>query len=291
MPLSSNPREYIQQGNAAPGPDGDFVAGGRVSQGSWKEYANGQWGEVGTGSKPSCPLSALSIVTWNIDGWSRSVEQRLGAILASIQRSPPDLILLQELNGRATRALLDTPWIQSNYYTTEHTPEADNSGVPIVQITLAAKTLTVGDVFSVSLPSRYERNLVCCDIRLQDQAVRIVNVHFDSLAHDPSFRPAQVKLAADLVRAAGRGVIAGDWNPVMQIDHTLVSENRLLDAWEAVRPGQDGFTWNWDGRSKEPFPPQRLDKVAVVGLKPLEIEVLEPGTLDPQDGGERVRVP
>lgn len=67
----------------------------------------------------------------------------------------------------------------------------------------------------------------------------------------------------------------------------MVQENRLVDAWERLRPGEDGFTWGLDGQG-EPFPPGRLDKVTVLDFKPLDIQVIHPGTLSaaPDSGKE-----
>lgn len=38
-----------------------------------------------------------------------------------------------------------------------------------------------------------------------------------------------------------------------------------------------GFTWGVDGKKR--FPPNRLDKVAMLSLKPVDLEVLHPGTV------------
>lgn len=272
MPMSSNMREYIAQGNANPGPNDKYAPGGEKTQLNWSIYDNG-WGPHNP--SPSFKrLPSLKLVTWNVDGWAKDADQRISAILADIRTHNPDVILLQELNAKTTTALLSNQWIRDSFYTSNASPEPENSGVPIVQITFVSRTLDVGEVWSQTLPSRYERNLVISDVG----GVRLINVHFDSLAHDPSFRPEQVQIASELIKEAGAGVIAGDWNPVMEIDHSLVQQNGLVDAWNEVGSGP-GFTWNWDGRSKEPFPPQRLDKVAVFGMRAREISVLEPGTL------------
>lgn len=141
-------------------------------------------------------------------------------------------------------------------------------------------------VWRVKYPSRFKRNALCCDIFWGTETrIRLINVHLDSLPIQPNQRPRQVAIAANLLRTAGagRGVIAGDWNPVSEEDTALVERNRLVDAWERLRPGEDGYTWGLDGKT-EPFPPGRLDKVAVLGLKPLDTQVLHPETL-PEAGG------
>jgi tyrosyl-DNA phosphodiesterase 2 len=71
--------------------------------------------------------------------------------------------------------------------------------------------------------------------------------------------------------------VAGDFNPVLPSDDTLVGDNDLVDAWTELHPEEPGFTWGVDG--KEPFPPNRMDRVATLGLAVHDIEVLHPGSI------------
>ena len=73
---------------------------------------------------------------------------------------------------------------------------------------------------------------------------------------------------------------------MLPADDTLVQENSLVDAWVELRPGDPGFTWGADG--KEPFPPNRMDKVATVGLRVQDVEILSPGSIaNTHNAGER----
>lgn len=107
---------------------------------------------------------------------------------------------------------------------------------------------------------------------------RLINVHLDSLAIRPCFRPRQLAITASFLRAAGRGLVAGDFNPVWPEDDSLVGENGLEDAWVALRADEPGYTWGIDGKQK--FPPRRLDKIAMLGLKATDIEVMDAGPVD-----------
>jgi tyrosyl-DNA phosphodiesterase 2 len=84
----------------------------------------------------------------------------------------------------------------------------------------------------------------------------------------------------------GRGVVAGDFNPALPEDETLVQDNGLVDAWVKLHHGEPGFTWGIDGKQR--FPPGRLDKVATVGLKVQDIEVLHPESVTKPGKPERV---
>lgn len=269
-------------------------------------------------SAPTSRTPNLKLVTWNIDAFGDWPESRVEGILCTLRQmladeGGPDIIFLQEVSRKALAHLLQSPWVRKRYISSE----ADNTNwanVPFATMTLlcrsrfgppsASQTLesttgaspglsfSLGPVWRVHYPSRYRRDALCCDIFWnRTTRLRLVNVHLDSLAIRPSQRPRQVAIAASLLRAAGvgGGVIAGDWNPVLEEDAVLVRENGLVDAWECLHPGEDGFTWGLDGKG-EPFPPGRLDKVAVLGLKLVDIRVVHPEMVAaPTDlGGERV---
>lgn len=152
----------------------------------------------------------------------------------------------------------------------------------------------IGPVWRVKFQSKFGRDALCCDIFLpspnvesasgeaEEKRVRLVNVHLDSLGIIPSCRPHQLDIVASSLRSAERGVVAGDFNPVLPEDKTLVEENGLVDAWQELRKREDGFTWGIDG--KQAYPPIRMDKVALLGLVARDIEVMDPGTvMEPQD--------
>jgi len=142
----------------------------------------------------------------------------------------------------------------------------------------------LGPIWRVKYPSRFERDALCCDILLPSHEpakkpprVRLTNVHLDSLPINPSLRPRQLSIITSYLRATGHGLVAGDFNPVLPDDDMLVSVNGLLDVWNELHPSEAGFTWGADG--DQPFPPNRLDKVAVVGLKPCGIIIIAPSDI------------
>lgn len=272
-------------------------------------------------STPSSQTPALQLLTWNIDAFADRHESRTGEILSKVRQmvaggSGPDIIFFQEVSKKALAYLLRNDWVRDHWISSE-ADETNWADVPFASMTLlsrprfnpgtgpesasppaAATTSTgsfsLGSVCRIKYPSRFKRDALCCDI-LWDRTtrIRLINVHLDSLPIQPNLRPQQVAIAADLLRTAGvgRGVIGGDWNPVTEQDLQLVQENRLVDAWEYLHPGEDGFTWGLDGQG-EPFPPGRLDKIATLGLELKSIKVVSPGTLQTVDDSEDdTRVP
>lgn len=262
----------------------------------------------------------LRLVTWNVDALGDSPEPRMDGILSELQRmmengSGPDIVFFQEVSSKALAHLLQSAWFREHWVSSE-VDETNWAEVPFATMTLLSRSSFCGlagnlentlestssstsdagsgdcPIWRVKYPSRFKRDALCCDIFWgKETRIRLVNVHLDSLPIQPNQRPRQVAIAASLLRTAGVGcgVIAGDWNPVSEEDTSLVEENKLVDAWERLRPGEDGFTWGLDGKA-EPFPPGRLDKVSVLGLKPLDIQVIHPGTLlaEPGSGKETV---
>lgn len=240
--------------------------------------------------------SEITLITWNIDASSPAPEARISALLSHVQNlTTPDIILLQEVSRPALRTIMDTQWIQEHWYSSE----ADTTSwgkQAFASMTLVSRSrfcnpssaakhiATIGPIWRVKYSSRFERDALCCDILLppldmtQDVSrIRLINVHLDSLPVFPSLRPRQLSIIASYLRAAGHGLVAGDFNPVLPEDESLVSENNLIDAWTELHPNKEGITWGLDLDSDTPFPPKRMDKVALVGLKPFDIQVIRPG--------------
>jgi tyrosyl-DNA phosphodiesterase 2 len=92
----------------------------------------------------------------------------------------------------------------------------------------------------------------------------------------------------------GGGIIAGDFNAISPEGDGLVDKNKLVDAWVALhgRAGPDGATWGVGVERRDGLGPGRLDKVAMLGLKAEEMEVLRPGLIEvPRPGEKPVEIP
>jgi tyrosyl-DNA phosphodiesterase 2 len=217
----------------------------------------------------------------------------------------PDIIHLQEVATSARHSLLNDPRIRSSFLTTDAEDDTSFKGVPFATMTLLSRKrftspllaeeeegdgegefkMALDSVFRTELPSRYNRDALCVNIAspaaAQGTVLRLLNVHLDSL--DSQFRRLlQMEVLAGLLRESGcsGGVIAGDFNAISAEDHALVDKHGLVDAWVALRGREGGATWGFgverEGRRK----PKRLDKVVMLGLQPVAIEVLQPGLVD-----------
>ena len=254
----------------------------------------------------------LQLLTWNIDAFGDRHESRMEGLLSKLQQmltgdDGPDIVFFQEVSRKALAYLLQNVWARELWISSE-ADETNWADVPFATMTLLSRSrfsvpssnhgsepastwspiaavssglFCLGPVWRVKYPSRFNRDALCCDIFWKGTSrIRLINVHLDSLPIQPNQRPRQVAIAADLLRTAGvgRGVIAGDWNPVTEEDMALAQKNNLIDAWEYLHPGESGFTWGLDGKG-DPFPAGRLDRVAVLGVRLIGIRVIHPETL------------
>lgn len=301
-----------------------------VSQ-PWHEFCGGIW-EPAAGqqhqitasvtSQPPSVRSKLTLVTWNINAASPVPKAGTAALLSHILDTTPevDVIFLQEVSTLALGVITENRRIQEGWYITD--VNRSNWGKqPFATVSLFSKRrfqsraddnddrgrlLVLGTAQRIKYQSRYDRDALCCDIQLlgrgvyKDPAsrtccVRLVNVHLDSLASQPSYRPAQLATVASAVKApeVSAGLIAGDFNPVLPEDQTLVQANGLEDAWTMVHNTThgDGATWGVGSKGGR-HGPRRMDKVAVLGLEVEAIDVVRPGSVEaPQATGPRGSFP
>ncbi|PVI05023.1 hypothetical protein DM02DRAFT_517722 [Periconia macrospinosa] len=213
----------------------------------------------------------------------------MSALLQVIRNTKvADILLLQEVSREALVHLLEDAWVQQYWYTSD----ADFSSFgtqKFATVTLLSKLwianhdVSLGGLWRIPLPSRFGRDALCCDLVFNASSkcalgkhalrIRLINVHLDSLPINPSLRPQQLSLAASYLSAAGRGLIAGDFNTVLPEDETLISANKLIDGWAHLYPDDSGFTWGVYGTS--PFPPNRFDRMAFWNVNPSTMTILK----------------
>lgn len=165
-----------------------------------------------------------------------------------------DILFFQEVSRQALQYLLADPYIRQFWYSSE-ADDANWQGQPFASMTLLSRR------------------------------------RFDH-GNGPSATAAKLgplwrlKYSSRFGRDA-LGLVAGDFNPVLPEDDTLVADNHLVDAWLELRENESGFTWGVDGQ--EPFPPARLDKVALLGLRPHSMDLMHPEKIklrlqEPEEG-------
>jgi tyrosyl-DNA phosphodiesterase 2 len=231
---------------------------------------------------------SFRLVSWNVNADALLPKSRMSALLQVIKTTgAADVVFLQEVSREALTALLEESWIQQNWYISDVNVSAFGNQ-KFISITLVSKPwvatdgILLGAIWRTSLPSRFGRDALCCDLILNSSSkhtsgrsafrIRLINVHLDSLPINPSLRPHQLSIGALYLRTAGCGIIAGDFNPVLPEDDDLVRTNNLTDAWAQLHPNDPGHTWGVYG--EQSFPPNRLDKVALFNLTPSDMGIL-----------------
>ncbi|KAI6129151.1 Endonuclease/exonuclease/phosphatase [Pisolithus thermaeus] len=264
---------------------------------------------------------SLSLVSWNIDAFSSRPVARAKLLLNHILESPksPDIIFLQEVDSNVRASILDNPRVRAALLVTDAEDQTSFEDVPFATMTLLSRArfasdldpqkecdgvkrgekFMLGSVSRVTVPSKYRRDGLYVDIippTVPSTVFRLINVHLDSLGDTLPYRAKQIKMLADVLRepGCGGGIIAGDFNAISPEDEGLVDENDLVDAWVALhgREGPDGATWGVGVERHDGLGPGRLDKVAMMGLKAEEMEVLRPGRIEvPKPGQPSDEIP
>jgi tyrosyl-DNA phosphodiesterase 2 len=256
----------------------------------WRPFANDKTSRPGVSHQWA---GSFRLVSWNVNADAPSPKSRMSALLHDVKaKGAADVVFLQEVSKEGLMALLEETWIQQNWYTSDADASAFGNQT-FISITLVSKMwatthgILLGAIWRTSLPSRFGRDALCCDLILNSPSqhipgrsslrIRLINVHLDSLAINPSLRPQQLSICTSYLGAAGRGVIAGDFNPVLPEDDDLVRTNGLTDAWAHLHPNDPGHTWGVYG--EQSFTPNRFDKVALLNLDPSSMGILETSEL------------
>jgi len=287
--------------------------------------AQSEVGQTQTQTQTQSRSKTLSLITWNIDAFSSRPVSRakliLGHILEGLGPKSPDIIFLQEVNPEVRASLLADARTRGAFLVTDAEDQRSFEDVPFATMTLLRSPSTLlasdpdsqkegdgiegggklmlGRVSRVALPSKYKRDALVVDIippTAPGTVFRFINVHLDSLGDTLPYRTQQLEILANVLREPGcsGGVIAGDFNAISPEDHGLVDKNGLVDAWVALNGRSDagGATWGVGVERRNGLGPGRLDKVAMIGLKVIEMQVLRPGTIEaPKPGGKSVEIP
>ncbi|PIG89872.1 hypothetical protein AARAC_008610 [Aspergillus arachidicola] len=218
--------------------------------------------------------SDLALLTWNIDATSARTEDRITDITTFVTQLDPGvhIVFLQEVSKAALQQILKDERIRGSWISSEQDDTAWGKQ-SFATITLLSKarfaSTALGPVWRVAYPSHFDRDALCCDI-------------FVSCGRERS--PMRISIISSFLRSAGCGLVAGDFNPVLEEDAALLESNGLTDVWTVLHPEDPGYTWGTAG--EQPFPPNRMDKIATVGLKPHDIKTLEPQRLSILGGAQ-----
>ncbi|KAF3769147.1 hypothetical protein M406DRAFT_251364 [Cryphonectria parasitica EP155] len=252
-----------------------------------------------THATPSTPITALRLITWNIDFMSPQPQARMRAALSHlhdilVESTTPEttatIIMLQEMKQSAPLDLnnplahewppqvshnlgqiASTGWVQDGFHVSDLTTHTWRC--PYNSVTLVDRRLAIRDVARLPFVSEFEREALLVDVSAEDHGegpaavVRLCNVHLDSMAGRPPLRPIQwngcAKFLQDEADGVVAGIIAGDCNANSRLDETLPQENGFKDAYLELGGSEgdpDGFTWGPQSKDTR-YPHKRMDKI------------------------------
>ncbi|KAH8109888.1 Endonuclease/exonuclease/phosphatase [Phellopilus nigrolimitatus] len=256
-------------------------------------------------TSPNTSSAKLKILTWNVDAFSKNPDDRLSALLLSLEAHAsiaygrgdicyPDVLLLQEVHPKALPALLAHPLVQMHYLVSDVGGQNGRNNGSVAQsgmLTLVHRSSPLfvpAALYMISLPSHKDRVALVCDLLLRDaaetadgkalQRVRIANVHLDSQKVKPSWRRRRLEIVMEHLQVVGAGIVMGDFHAVSPEDERLSQSLGLEDGWATLH-GQDrknnGHTWGV--QKKEALPPGRRDRAASLNLRAARAEVVKCG--------------
>jgi len=246
--------------------------------------------------------SHFSLITWNIEFLSSRPVSCANCILNHILKKlrAPDIIFLQEVRSDVCASLLGNPKVCEAFLMTDAHDSTSFEDKLFATMTLLSNKCfassldspgegdrTQGEekfmlrpVSHVELLSTTRRDGLCVDIippTALDTVCCLINMHLDShqrLANHTQ----QLKILANILCEPGcsGGLIAGDFNSISPEDQALVDDNRLEDAWLALHGSTDSDapTWSVSREQEVGLKLKRLDKVAIMGLRVEEMEIL-----------------
>ncbi|KAL4898014.1 Endonuclease/exonuclease/phosphatase [Aspergillus ambiguus] len=246
------------------------------------------------------PVNQIRLTTWNIDFQVPCKKERTAAALRYLSQRPspvPQVIFLQEMVASDLELIKSTPWIQTNFYITDYSPQHWLARYGTT--TLVDKRLPIERVFRVPYAaSRMQRDALFVDIARGPNTgpLRLCNTHLESLVSVPPRRPVQLRRAAHFMHGTPvsqdesrplpvlhAAVLAGDLNAFAPEDRVAPQECGLQDAF-LVLGGEDSteesFTWGQQVSAwkRERFGCSRMDKVLFCGnLRVTELQRIGAG--------------
>ncbi|KAK4508143.1 hypothetical protein PRZ48_001881 [Zasmidium cellare] len=248
-------------------------------------------------------ISKLALLSWNIDFMLPYADSRMSKGISHLKSfidkdtektSTANVIYLQECVETDLELLASHPWIRETFVLTDVDISYWQSG-HYGTVSLIDRRLPISSCFRVHYSqTRMERDGLFVDVNVRGKNIRLCNSHLESLALEPPYRPPQINLCAEYMRAAGvdGAVAAGDFNAIQDFDRTLHRENGLKDAYLELGGREDdkeGHTWGQQAATalRNQFGTSRMDKVYFRGgLELLSFEKFG-GDVCVDDRGER----
>ncbi|KAK7061436.1 Endonuclease/exonuclease/phosphatase [Favolaschia claudopus] len=236
----------------------------------------------------------FALLTWNVDFVRPLIHERFQAALSHLEEllSPqkvtpapqPTIIFMQEVHSSCFEVLLASDFIREFYEPTNISSLQKYSTLTLVPKSLVSQVACVQRT-PFTGATVMDRDCLYVDLHVRLPAtpeqkalrLRIANTHLESLGFGLEARSTQLQRISGLLTETGidGGFVAGDMNAISEADNALPEQYGLTDAWkeehftptdivDSSGTGEiEGHTWGYQPPAQ--FPPDRLDKILVVG--------------------------
>ena len=227
----------------------------------------------------NCPTT-LALHSWNIDFMLPYADSRmklglrhLQSMLNPLMNNTASVIYLQECLESDVKVVATNAWVQEHFALSDIDTSNWQNG-HYGTMTLIDRRLPIKTCFRVHYSqTRMERDGLFVDVVLDKKPIRLCNSHLESLALEPPYRPAQIKMIAEYMKdyTVYGAAVAGDSNAIQDFDKTLHLENDLKDAYLELGGHEEdaagGHTWGQQAATalREKFGTSRMDKVFFCG--------------------------
>ncbi|MCX4241781.1 poly(A) polymerase [Paraliomyxa miuraensis] len=240
---------------------------------------------------------SLVVVTLNVlfdryDDGQLHTEQRIPAMLELLREQGADLVALQEVTPRTLRAILAAPWVQRDYVVSDG-PEA-STVEPYGVVLLSRLPMRA---WLRRAPGGGHKRTLLAELELGDRVLHAAVVHLtsDRKADAPVRRELELRQTLHDLHAMGAraAMLLGDLNADEgPLDHAL-REAGFEDLWSALRPGQEGATFDprlnalarvasQSGRARRLDRVMMRDEAGVLRGVGIERIGIEPSARDPE---------
>lgn len=184
------------------------------------------------------PAPALTVATWNLLADPVRPADRSAAIVDHLVRVDADIIVLQEVAPWLRGGLLAEPRLR----TWRSTVIDGRSLAPGGLFVLSRHPITASRI--AVIPSRLDRVALVTDIDVGGRALRVVNVHLDSLLDQGEVRALQLQALREPLLAGDDVLLAGDCNFGDGEPEAAAVPEAFIDLWRALRPREPGLTFD-----------------------------------------------
>lgn len=215
-------------------------------------FAKARVSKLQVGSEPSCKLSNLRVVSWNVSARKWCCWQRWQALLLQVFRQDPHVVCLQEVTQDFLDTLRRSMWVSGRFTISASSLNQNHDVIILVRRDIGA---SFTDIF---LGSYMGRNCIVADLVCVNARFRIGSVHLDDDLENgyensqertaqllkllPSIDPSVDSMPEASPHFIGV-ILCGSFNFCSSApENVLVESSGFSDLWPLLHRDAPGFT-------------------------------------------------